>query len=478
MHYKLTSSTENLFEMENDELLDFPKLFKYRWFILALYSVTAFLNTLVWLSLFTITDATVAFYKINDYALLWSSNAFTLIQVIIAVPVSFIPSRLGLRTTMVLATCINAIGASVMIAATHREGFIFFVLGQTIIAVSAGILPQLASLVSATWFGANEYAISTSIGIIIGNSGAAIGFLQPALLMKNIDPKKNIEYVGKQLQSLIYSQAALCILILVLVLLFFKDKPKQPPTLAQAARLGESKITWTEFKNQSKILLKDKNYILCGNSYALSSVLLIIVPVILNNIMSWRFPHHDASIGWMGFGGIIAGIIGSVVFGYVLDKSKAFKVIALTLGTLSLLLWIGFTEILAQLHILSLTMVIFIVNLIFFIPFGPVLVDIMSEMTYPIPESLSYVLPITLGRFYSIPVMFLIGWLVEIKQHHITCLVVALILLVCLILVIFLKISRKRTLAENQDQVSDLIVDAGVSSSLNIHSDILSNNYK
>ena len=74
--------------------------------------------------------------------------------------------------------------------------------------------------------------------------------------------------------------------------------------------------------------------------------------------------------------------------------------------------------------------------------------------------------------------MFLIGWLVEIKQHHITCLVVALILLVCLILVIFLKISRKRTLAENQDQVSDLIVDAGVSSSLNIHSDILSNNYK
>jgi len=446
------ADSESISNMDDESLIGRDiHLYKYRWLILTLYSLTAFSNTLVWLSLFTVTDATSAFYQIDDYQLLWSSNAFTFMQVIIAIPVSFIPSRFGLRTTMVVASAINAMGACVMIAATHRGGFVFFVLGQTIIAVAASILPQLAPAISATWFGVNEHAISTSIGIILGNAGAAVGFLQPALMISNINVQENIPYIGEQLKKIIISQAVLCIVLMILVFLFFKNKPVRPPTKAEAVKHSDAKgLSFVEFRHQYKILLKDINYHLCGNSYALSSVLLIIVPVILNNIMSWKFPNRDATIGWMGFAGIIFGIIGSVIFGFILDKTKAFKTVAIFLGLLSLLLWIAFTESLAQMNNLVFTFILFVLALFIFVPFGPILVDVISEMTYPVPESISYVVPITMGRLYSIPFMFLIGWLIEEKKFHFACLTVALIILICCMLVIFTKVAKKRTLAGNE----------------------------
>ena len=51
---------------------------------------------------------------------------------------------------------------------------------------------------------------------------------------------------------------------------------------------------------------------------------------------------------------------------------------------------------------LHLIMGLFIMCLFTFIPFGPVVVDMMVEMTYPISESISFVLPITAGRLVHV----------------------------------------------------------------------------
>ena len=58
-----------------------------------------------------------------------------------------------------------------MIGSKDRDGFGWFVGGQMVIALASSILPQLAPQVSAVWFDVKEHAISTSIGIIIGNAG-------------------------------------------------------------------------------------------------------------------------------------------------------------------------------------------------------------------------------------------------------------------------------------------------------------------
>merc|ERR1711962_37296 len=417
----------------------------YRWFVLTLYSLTAFSNTLVWLSLFTVSDATVAYYRISEAKLIWSSTVVSALQVLVAVPVTFLPSRLGLRTTMIVAAVINAVGACIMIAGTHRAGFAFFVTGQTIVALSASILPQLAPQVSAVWFGEKEQALSTSVGIIIGNAGAAVGFLQPALMITNINPAQNIPFIDRKLKELIYSQAGLCVFMLIMVVFFFKREPLVPPSYSQAVRVTENSLTLHSFKNAYKVLLKDRHYIVCSHAFAFNNLLLITVPIFLNSIVSWKFPYHDALIGWMGFGSIVAGIVGSVVFSIILDKTQQHKKIVMLLGASTLVLWVAFTETLANYDHLPLIITLLVLCLFTFIPFSPVCVDMLVEMTYPIPESMSFVLPITGGRLYSIPVVFVLGYLVEKNCVHLLCLVVAGVMLFTLVFVALPPVRKKRT---------------------------------
>lgn len=297
---------------------------------------------------------------------------------------------------------------------------------------------------SAVWFDIKEHAISTSIGIIIGNAGAAVGFLQPALMISNIEPSRHIAFISEKLRELIYSQAALCVILMFLVIFFFKNDPLLPPTLSQALRAKNTDITLADFKNAYKLLLKDKQYLLCGNAFAVNSLLLFSVPLFLNGIMSSKFPNHDADIGWMGFGGIVAGIVGSVVFSVALDITHSHKKMVIFLGVVTFGLWMAFTETLANYNNLHLIMALFIICLFTFIPFGPVVVDMIAEMTYPISESMSFVLPITAGRLYSIPVIFALGYLVEKKKCHMACLITAGVILLSVVLVLFPKVKKKR----------------------------------
>ena len=89
-------------------------------------------------------------------------------------------------------------------------------------------------------------------------------------------------------------------------------------------------------------------------------------------------------------------------------------------------------------------MALFIICLFTFIPFGPVVVDMMVEMTYPISESISFVLPITAGRLYAVPVIFCLGMLVDEKLCHIACLIIGGVILVSVMFVLFPKVRRKR----------------------------------
>ena len=422
--------------------------YRYRWFILALYSSTAFSNTLVWLSLFTVTDATSIFYDVKEEHLIWSSAASTVIQCFIAIPFSFLPSRLGLRTSMVIAAAINATGACVMVAGAHRGGFAYFIAGQAVVAVAASLLPQLAPEVSAVWFGKNEQAISTSIGITVGNAGAAFGFLQPALFLRGIDPEVDIIQLSQKIKQVIYVQAGLCVFLLIVVFVFFKQRPAKPPSVSQAIRPGPGSINFQEFKKSCKDIMTSCHYHMAANAFALMNMITFVVPVVLNQIMNWKFPHQDSIFGWMGFGGIVSGIIGSVIFSLILDKTKSFKVLSIVIALVSVGMWVLFVESLARVSALWVPVLVFIVALFLFIPLSPILVETMIEITYPVPESISFAVAITGARLYSLPVTFLAGYMVEKKMYYGVAHMFTGVVILCLLLVLVMKVDRKRMLAE------------------------------
>ena len=430
---------------------------------MGLYSLTAFSNTLVWLSLFTVTDATSTFYGVKEEYLIWSSASSTVIQCFIAIPFSFLPSRLGLRTSMIIASALNAVGACIMIAGAHRGGFAYFIAGQAIVAIAASLLPQLAPEVSAVWFGKNEQAISTGIGVTVGNAGAAFGFLQPALFLKDVDPQTDLDKLSERIKQLIYVQAGLCVILTVIVFIFFKQRPAKPPSVSQAVRPGPGSINFQEFSRCCKEVLSNCQFHIIGNAFALMNMVTFVVPVVLNQIMGWKFPGKDAMFGWMGFGGIVAGIIGSVLFSLILDKTKAFKLLNVAIAFISVVMWVAFVELLARVANLAVSMIVFIVALLLFIPMSPLLVDTMAEITYPLPESISFAVAITGARLYSIPITFLAGYLVDQKKYYGVAHMFTGVLALCLLLVIVMRVDRKRTLAglESNTVVDDELMVGG-----------------
>merc|ERR1712048_1007925 len=104
-------------------------------------------------------------------------------------------------------------------------------------------MPQLATEIAAVWFGPSEQALAVSLGIIISYLGAAIAFLQPALLMKNMNFAEHLPEVSKIIKVLIYSQSSLCILMLLVVLLLFREAPLYSPSIAQSKRKSMADMT-------------------------------------------------------------------------------------------------------------------------------------------------------------------------------------------------------------------------------------------
>ena len=150
----------------------------------------------------------------------------------------------------------------------------------------------------------------------------------------------------------------------------------------------------------------------------------------------------------MGFGGIVSGIIGSVIFSLILDKTKAFKVMSIVIAIISVGMWVLFVETLTRVVALWVPVLIFIVALFLFIPLSPILVETMIEITYPIPESISFAVAITGARLYSLPVTFLAGYLVDNHEFYGVAHMFTGVIIVVLLLVLVMKVDRKRVLAE------------------------------
>ncbi|CAH8638005.1 unnamed protein product [Dicrocoelium dendriticum] len=78
------------------------------------------------------------------------------------------------------------------------------------------------------------------------------------------------------------------------------------------------------FKEQLKNSLTNVNYVLLVISYGIDTGVYYALGTLLNVILQAYFVA-DAHIGWIGFTMVVSGILGSVVVGIILDKTKKFR---------------------------------------------------------------------------------------------------------------------------------------------------------
>lgn len=134
--------------------------------------------------------------------------------------------------------------------------------------------------------------------------------------------------------------------------LVFQDKPPTPPSAAQEAaqRLEGMEAEQVSFIQSLKNLMTNRNFIFLLLSYGINVGVFYAISTLLNpvqcasstlaepeakltneslslslQVVLKYYPGHEVDTGRIGLSIVLAGMLGSVVSGIVLDKTHKFK---------------------------------------------------------------------------------------------------------------------------------------------------------
>lgn len=378
-----------------------PKIkeYKKRWLILFIFSYVSFFNAFNWIEYNIIQDVTIAFYNESlpsseieqKNAVNWFSMSYMICFIPLVFPATFLLDRKGLRCTIILGSALLTIGSVIKCFAIRPDLFHIAMIGQVVCAVAESITLSVPSRLAALWFGPTQIGLATSIGVFGNQLGIAAGFLIPP----NLVTLGSLDFMKQRFSILLITAAVLSFIGFILSLIFIKDEPDLPPSMPQANVRRQKLLASESEKSQDlKIfmkslfaLLSNFNFLLILFSYGINVGVFYAISTLLNPIISEYYKDANSTIGFFGLIIVLAGSIGSIIAGLILDKSKKFKGVTILFYLGSFLSMILFTVTL-NIHI----GVIFGTSALlgfFMTGYLPVGFELATEITYPESEGTS-----------------------------------------------------------------------------------------
>ncbi|OAF70996.1 Calcium-chelate transporter [Intoshia linei] len=405
----------------NDEYMLNIKIYHKRWIMLAIFVTYTLANAFQWTHLFIISDSIEKYYEPslpkNDTFLFMIlieslSVSYMLMYLIFIIPSYIVLEKYGMRTTAIIATVLNCAGAWLKCLAISPDRYYMLLIGQIVAAIAQAFILGLPARLAAVWFGQNELALATSIGVFGNQIGCALGFVLPPMFIIYTSTL----HMG--LTLMLISTAIFCSLILLLTFAFFQECPKLPPTIAQAKILYDTKmfpskdsendtydnndinsheiinhsvnnVSITSILNTFVHLLKKKNFSLLVLTYGMNTGVYYAIATHLNKIILHYFPGDAVNAGRIGLCLIVFGLIGSIVAGIVLDRTQKFKsLISVLIYIMTGVSFIIYTFTL-QYQQLWTTFISASVMGFFMTGYLPVGFEFAAEITYPMSEGAS-----------------------------------------------------------------------------------------
>ncbi|XP_026156321.1 feline leukemia virus subgroup C receptor-related protein 2-like isoform X3 [Mastacembelus armatus] len=360
------------------------KLYKRRWVMLLIYSAIVMSNSFMWLQYSIITNVFMRFYSVDAQAIDWLCMIFLLTYCIFIFPAMWTLDSRGMRDAMVVGSALNCIGGWIKTGTAYPDMFALTFFGQFMCAAATPFMMGIPSRLASLWFGPHEVSTACSIGIIGAQMGIGIGFLVPPILVPNVDDMNELAY---HIRIMFYISAGMATLIFILVVTVFQEKPEIPPSQAQVQARN---IPRDEYSYKASILrlLRNKPFMLLMLSYGLNVGCFYAVSTLLNRMIIEHYPGEEVNAGRIGLTIVIAGMLGSLICGVWLDKTKFYKQTTLVVYLLSLIgmLVYAFTLSLGHLWVVFVTAGVLGFFMTGYLPLG---FEYAVELTYPESEGTS-----------------------------------------------------------------------------------------
>ncbi|RUS89594.1 hypothetical protein EGW08_002612 [Elysia chlorotica] len=368
-----------------------PHVYWRRWLMLSLFCVLSFSNAFQWIHLNIIANVIGKFYNESlphsDYerntAIDMLSMVYMLAYIPLIFPATWLLDKRGLRLCCIVGAALNAAGAWLKCASISPDRFGLLMFAQTVCAAAQLFVLGIPARLAAVWFGPNEVSTATSIGVFGNQVGVAVGFLLPPILVPS---EHDLDSLSRDFQVMFYGAAAGTTALLILIILLFRDRPPEPPSRAQ--QLAVEAAIHDNYLQSLLRLVKNRNFVMLTLAYGINTGSFYGISTLLNAIILGYFEDEEQNAGKIGLTIVLCGIVGSVLAGIWLDKTKTFKETTTGIYLLSILGAVVFTFTLD----LGRIWVVFLTagSLGFFMTgYLPVGFEFAAELTFPESEGTS-----------------------------------------------------------------------------------------
>ncbi|XP_013389952.1 feline leukemia virus subgroup C receptor-related protein 1 isoform X2 [Lingula anatina] len=381
-----------------------PRLFLRRWLILLLFCCFSMSNAFQWIHLNIIGNIILRYYNESlpgdefqqQLAVDWLSMIYMLAYIPLIFPATWLLDRKGLRVVSLAATFLNCLGAWLKCASVDPSRFGVLMFAQTVCAIAQIFILGIPARLAAVWFGPNEVSTATALGVFGNQVGVAIGFLVPPVIVKNHD---DLNLVGRDFSIMFYATAGVTTALFLLVITVFKKQPPTPPSKAQAIIVEQAA---EEKYSQSLVrLVKNRCFMLLMITYGVNTGSYYGISTLLNPLVLYYCENCEEHAGRIGLTIVLAGVLGSIVAGIWLDKTKKFKLTTVAIYFLSMAGMVLFTFTLDQ----GILWVLYLCGGIlgfFMTGYLPVGFEFAAELTYPESEGTSSGLLNASAQFFGI----------------------------------------------------------------------------
>ncbi|CAO2586969.1 Feline leukemia virus subgroup C receptor-related protein 2 [Lemmus lemmus] len=373
------------------------KVSKRRWAVVLVFSCYSLCNAFQWIQYGSINNIFMTFYGVSAFAIDWLSMCYMLVYIPLLLPVAWMLEKFGLRAIAITGSALNCLGAWVKLGSLEPHLFPVTVVGQVICSVAQVFILGMPSRIASVWFGADEVSTACSVAVF-GNqidSWARRWWRTPlipalgrqrqvGLLVPNIKDQEKLAY---HISIMFYIIGGVATFLFILVIIVFKEKPKYPPSRAQSLSYA---LASTDASYLSSIirLFKNLNFVLLVITYGLNAGAFYALSTLLNRMVILHFPGEEVNAGRIGLTIVIAGMVGAMISGIWLDKSKTYKETTLVVYIMTLVGMVVYTF---TLNLERLWVVFITAGTLGFFMTGylPLGFEFAVELTYPESEGMS-----------------------------------------------------------------------------------------
>jgi len=247
---------------------------------------------------------------------------------------------LGLRNSTILAAALMAAGCLCRSGLPGQlPGYEFLVAGTILVGVAQPFFQCAPPLLSATWFSKTERSLATATALNANQLGIATAFLVGG---------RTVGGQAAHLEPYLTSISVAAVLSLLVTVLFFRDRPPTPPTASAAAALSVAEeeserrhfaLTYPSLMKQ--LLFETPTFAAPLAAFVASIGVTNVVSAFAGDALD-RAACAGAGVATVGAAFQVAIVLGGIVLGGFVDKTRTYKPVTLaclafSLGTLALL---------------------------------------------------------------------------------------------------------------------------------------------